>query len=272
MLQVSEQFAGQVLKCEHCGAPYSVPVLPQAPALSSSAVAASAGNPGSSAAPPPSSDIYRLTQPEAAPPPPPRPELGSVPSSPPLDGIPLPQPVAGYQHLYSLWIKPQVVKWVPPVALTIVFVLQFAPWVVVPMRPGGNAVLVEHILTGWQTGFGTYNNGFGLVFTLAFLLSLVAAVAAVILPEVPPDRLHPRLHQALPWRAAIVFGLTAFAFLFLALEIVSGFGVENEPSFGTGWFRLAVLAEIVAVVAAGLEWWLTLRGPQQPLPRIDISW
>lgn len=271
MLQVSEQFAGQVLKCEHCGAPYSVPVLPQAPALSSAGAHTS---PAASPPPPtpgPTSSIptetYRFSASE-----PPRAGTPPPPPPPPLDGIPLPQPVAGYQRVYSLWIKHHVVKWIPPVALALVFALLFFTWIIVPGRPSPEMPSNWLSLTGWQTGFGAHYNGFGLVFAIAFLFSLVAAVAGVVLPHTPPDRLHPRLNEMLPWRAAIVLGLTGFACLFLVLEMVGGFGPDHEPSFSTPWFRLAVLIEIIALAAAALDWWLTLRGPSHSPPRIDVSW
>ena len=294
MLQVSEQFAGQVLKCEHCGAPYSVPVLPQSPVMVSSGSvstpASSSGalrgqQSGTSAATEGSEDAYHLVPP---PPGPYGPGTPSGPSSPerpsatshtgtgssgpygpgspaPMDGIPLPQPVAGYSRLYSIWIKPDFVKWIAPSALALEFILLFCSWVVPLAR-------TTEPLTGWQTGFGSHNNVFGFMFVMVFLLSLAAAIASIVLPRLPPDRLHPRLREILPWRSALVFGLTASTFFFLALEMAMGFGADNEPALGTIWFRLGVLAAIVAVAGAGLEWWLTLRGPQLPWPRIDISW
>src|SRR5205814_1297584 len=164
MLQVSEQFAGQVLKCEHCGAPYSVPVLPEAPALSP---ASAQPSPPASPQPPtpgPTSSIpteaYRFSSPES-------PRASTSPPPPPLDGIPLPQPVAGYQHLYSLWIKHHVVKWIPPVALALVFVLLFFTWIIVPGRQAPDSANTSLTLTGWQTGFGAHYNGFGVVFAVA---------------------------------------------------------------------------------------------------------
>ncbi len=263
MLQVADQFAGQVLKCEHCAAAYSVPVLPQAPAFSAVSPPSSSGPPqeesatrGSPAGGEP--DLYRLEPPGPNGP-------GSQAAPPRMDGIPLPQLVAGYQHLHSIWIKPEVVKWLAPAALALVFILLFFPWIVPLEKPAEQ-------LTGWETAFGRRSNGFGTIFGLLFLLSFAMAIAAVVLPRLPPERLHPKLREFLPWRAAAVFGLTAFAFLFFALQIAMGFGSENEPSLGRGWFRLALLAEIVAVAGAGLNWWLTLRGPQLPLPRIDVSW
>lgn len=286
MLQVSDQFAGQVLKCEHCGSPYSVPVLPQSPVLASpvaspSAVAgsssASAAAPGSGAAIEESENAYRLEPPAEARGPAAPESLGATPrpeapygvnapeSRAPMDGIPLPQPVAGYTHLYSIWVKPDVVKWLAPGALALTFILLFFSWIVPLGRPA-------EPLTGWQTGFGSHYNGFGLMFILLFLLSLAAAITSMILPRLSADRLHPRVRELLPWRSAVVFGLTALAFFFLALEIAMGFGADNEPSLGTAWFRLAVLATIVAVIGAALEWWLTLRGSALPPPRLDISW
>src|SRR5207248_7739893 len=106
--------------------------------------------------------------------------------------IPLPQPVAGYQHLYSLWIKHHVVKWIPPVALALVFVLLFFTWIIVPGRPAADSANPSLTLTGWQTGFGAHYNGFGVVFAVAFLLSLVPAVAGVVFRRALPARPHRR--------------------------------------------------------------------------------
>jgi hypothetical protein len=253
------------MKCQHCAAPYTVPVLAQPPVATASVAPSSP--------PEPPADTYGLRAdepPASALPPPPEPRPTSRPAPPPpppprLDGFPLPQPVAGYQHVYSIWISPRVVQWLPPAALAAVFCFLFFPWIVVLSR-------LDEPLTGWQLAFGAHFNVLGLIFTLLFLLSLIAAIAAVVLPRMPAQRVHPSLHDIMPFRAAIVSGLTILAFFFLALEVIIGFGAANEPSLGTGWLRLAILGMLVAAVSAGLEWWVAVRGPQQPLPRIDLSW
>lgn len=48
--------------------------------------------------------------------------------------------------------------------------------------------------------------------------------------------------------------------------IVSQFGLQT-----TLWFRLAVLAHLLALIGAGLDLWLDRRG-QRPLPRADLMW
>jgi predicted Zn finger-like uncharacterized protein len=273
MIQVSEQYAGQDVRCPLCNATFTVPVLPPATAtpVTSAApapTAATVATPGA----PPEPDVYSLGPPEAAPrasalareePKAAEPKRAEPKPPPPpfADGVALPQLTPGYQHIYSIWVSPRVLKWLPLAALALVFLSMFSTWIVFIGQP-------DERLTGWQLARG---NAAGLLYVVLFALGLLLSVAAAVLPNVPPERLHPTVPQLLPWSSAIVGGVTVFAFLFLMLSFASGYNAENAPDFGTGWLRFGVCCLVIAVVTAAMDVWLSLR-PGRPLPRIDISW
>src|SRR5262245_5850915 len=133
MLQVPEQYAGQQMRCPLCNSTFTVPPLPDAPSL----------------APPPApapgaAEVYPLADDHnpLAPPPP--------SSAPPLSAparAPAPPPVVGdYTKLRSIVISPRVVPWIAPIALLVLFVLTFFPWV--SGGYGGS-------LNAWNLGFST---------------------------------------------------------------------------------------------------------------------
>src|SRR5207244_4277008 len=130
-LAVSEQNAGQLMKCPFCNKYFSVPALPQAVAADASsakpsqgvsqavpAPPATASSPSSSAQP----DTFALALEPAPQTLPPRPnEPIAVPSTPavpkqPADQAP-PPPPAGYDQTFSIGISPRVIRWVVPAAL-----------------------------------------------------------------------------------------------------------------------------------------------------------
>src|SRR5205823_4064146 len=136
MLQVSEQSAGQQMRCPLCNNIFTVPPLPDAPSL-----APSPPPPPPPAPPPPplpssgAAEVYPLADyHNAALPmltaeaPPPVPVPSRTPAPPP------PPPVVGdYTKLRSIVISPRVVPWIAPIALLVLFLLTFFPW----FSPGG---------------------------------------------------------------------------------------------------------------------------------------
>lgn len=276
-IQVSEQYAGQEVRCPLCNGTFTVPVVPDYHATPVTVASPQGGGPppAPSASVPPDTDVYTLAPPQ---PPSPSPWQREEPKraeepkprkEPPAplfpDSVALPQLTPGYQHLYSIWISPRVVKWVPLAALVLVFFGMFSVWVVFVGK-------ADESVTGWQTGFGARSNFAGTLYELLFVAALLAAIAAAVLPRVPRDRLHPSIPQILPWSSAVVGGAAFGAFVFLLLSFGSGYGGEGGAEMSTGWLRFSVVCLIVAVGGAALDLWITLRGPTQPLPRIDVTW
>src|SRR5262249_10366986 len=136
MLQVSEQAAGQQMRCPLCNNTFTVPPLPDAPSLTPS--------PPPPPAPAPAAEVYPLADDPHAPlqmltadAPPPVPSRAPVPPPPP--------PVVGdYTKLRSIVISPRVVPWIAPIALVVLFLLTFFPWISA-RGEGFNA---------WSLGFG----------------------------------------------------------------------------------------------------------------------
>lgn len=257
MLQVPDQFAGQMMKCPLCAGTFTVPALPQTPAAAMA--------PARASAPPP---------PPSAPAPPPfsAPAAGGSPAPQPFtNNSPTPQPLAGYQHIYSVWIRPELTRWLAPGALVAVFVLLFLPWI---GRFEGDKDLTY---SGFQTAFGEHSSGLGTLYALLFLVSLVLAVGSSLLPSM--GTIPPALQQFMPWRTAFVTLACLVALVFIALQVLVGFGPEMVGTsmtaflpYHTIWLRLAVFCHVLALAGAALDFWLAMRGDQTPLPRIDVNW
>lgn len=240
MLQVPEQYAGQMMKCPLCGGTFTVPTLPPAP----SAPAA-----GAAAAPAP--------PPEAPPAPPP-----SFNGPPP----PVPPP-AGYQHVRAFYAGKEFAQWLTPAAMLLVFLLLFFPWI-----GQVDSKLEEVSCSGWSAVF---DSGLGIVFALFYLLALLVVGSMASVSFVPAAALPPAVQQCLPWRPHIIVSAVLVSFLFLVLLLIAGFGPEFKEGvyiFRCNWLRLAVFAHLIAGAGAGMEYWLFARGPYSPPPRIDITW
>ena len=248
MLSVAEQYAGQTMKCPNCAGTFTVP------------------------APPPGSFT------PGAPPPPPMPSFGSSASAP---AAPLP-PLTGNVHAFSVSLRLEYLKFLAPLSLLLVFFLTFLPWV-----EAGISVKDSGTFSGWQTSFGEFSSGLGLMHALLFILTLLAGLGAGALAVIPASALPPGLQRFMPLVPAVV-GLGALLCLtLLVLQVISGFGPEHlaeklvaDAKFEgqivlnfshTFWLRLAVFFEILTIVGCTLSVWLGMRGRQTP-PRIDFTW
>ena len=87
------------------------------------------------------------------------------------------------------------------------------------------------------------------------------------------------LNYGLFLNAVIDFLIVAFvvflALFFLALQVLTGFNANNLPSYlvqRTIFAWLALGLEFLAFVALLIDFWLELRGPSKPAPRIDLNW
>lgn len=249
MITIADQFAGQLMQCPLCGGTFTAPVLPAsspppavplASAVTSSTTSAAQERSGSPAA---GASGTSTT---------------SAPGSDTGRAIPIADVLGSeYPHRYIVWISPRVVPWIAPVALALVFFMLFFLWRSVP------ADATSEI--GPQSGWGKVFSGPLLIFY--FLLYLIALVLSIIslllsLKVIPPQ---PQIAHLIPWKTCIVAGVVAFAFLFLYI----GFWAE---SLSTTWFRWTVWLHLIALIGLGLEYCLERRGPNQPLPRIDVLW
>src|SRR5262249_19903975 len=112
-----------------------------------------------------------------------------------------------------------------------------------------------------------------LIFLLMLLLSLAIAVLRLLGNTV---KLPAAVQQVWPWRSALVALLAAVTFCFLVLQLLVSFtpkggpaGVTVVTNAGVLW---AVVVHFIGLVGALLDFWLEMRGPSRPMPRIDISW
>jgi hypothetical protein len=144
-----------------------------------------------------------------------------------------------------LRLNAQVLRVIPPLALLLVFILTFSPWL--GLYPGDRAVFTQN---AWQAAFGggtvqepellrmpglfpesdlrskTTANG-PLIFYLLLLIAVVllaigSVVVAVLHPPVPEP-----VEMLLRWRSALVATATSVSFLLLVLQVSMGFSLEN---------------------------------------------
>jgi hypothetical protein len=261
-----------------------------------------------------------------------------VPPSPPPSTAAA--PTMGYTKSYTMSFHPEVVRWVPAVAVVLIFILQFFPWVGV--YPGGEAAAWQN---GWEAAFGSYGErkdmaelfhfftaddlkeqnrdvkeekekfkdnhpGFSLLlffyFLPFFVVTLVVSVGVLVL-TIAPRKLPGALESLMQFRWTLVAGLNLITFLFLFLQLVLGFSIENtyreqvsiqfareeaankrardkrpevlvkaeensalQALHRTKSLRLVFLLHVVAIIAAGLMAWVEKRGNRPP-PRLVLE-
>jgi hypothetical protein len=309
MLNVPDEFAGQLMKCSLCNGTFTVPGLP-----------------GTNAPPsPPEPAVYAL-RPESPPPappasfslePPPLPSSAAITAAPPSP----PPSLApeGYHRTLSLRLNPKVLPWIAPVCLLLVFLLQFADWV--GIYPGGVPAVTGN---AWRAAFDFYGEDGDLpqeamhqegtkpgvsVLTIFYLLlffpTLVLTIASVILPMLQL-KLPPQVDKIMPWRWGIVAAVNLFVFLFLGLQVLLGFSLESHYATWvekqmkrdskenpntkerkeadvqrgeymqalrhTSWLRLTLLLHLIAIMSAALTFWLFQRGAHRPEPKLELMW
>jgi hypothetical protein len=260
-LTVPDEYAGQLMKCPLCSNVFQAPALP-----------------------PPATYGLAPQQPPTSPPPPP---TASAPSPPPISEqpkppktkeppVPPPPPPPGdYTHRRSLWIHPRIVPFVAPVAHFLVFVLTFFPWLTFYPDPPSDK---SESWMAWGAAFGGNWVLIPFVFLALLALPLLALLTGIRLMS-HMVKIPPGLQQIWPWRSAVVAFVVFLALFFLALQVFTGFNasVDNIPVKGflvhrTIFAWLALLFELVAFVSLLIDFWLELRGPSKPAPRIDLNW
>jgi hypothetical protein len=283
--------------------------------------------------PPPEPAFSTAAPPEPAfkaTPPPAPPSTATTPAGPTPargpDAAGQPLPSLGYRGGFGIPISDKVLRWVVPASLVLIFFLTFFDWV--GIYPGSVPAVWQ---SAWGAAFGTYGDDPDLqefyrlepdskkkrldvsvsplliLYLLPFfILALLLAIAVAVLPFLKLQ-LPPPVQQFLPWQWAALAGLNAILLLFLVLQMLLGFGLENsykewvenrlstkkekEPDTSkvrkeidvqrgqylqalsrTIWLKLALLLQFIATVAAALVFWVEKRGPAAPLPSIDVKW
>ncbi len=251
-LTVPDEYAGQLMKCPLCQNTFQAPALPPpvAPPVT----------------PPPAAEAgtYSVAT-EPAPPPaqePPR-RKKEAPAAPPAP--PPPVPTGDYAHTRTIWISPRVVPWLAPVSLLVAFLLTLFPW-------AGYADGESYLAWGWGWGRSPQWNPLTSLYTLMLLFALLLSVAITAVRLIPGIKLPGALQQVWPWRAGLVAFFAFLGFFFLLLQLFIGFSPPGDTLHTTPFVWLTLAVQFVALVGSLLEFWLEIRGPGRPMPRIDISW
>jgi hypothetical protein len=258
MLTVPDQYAGTLMKCPLCQSTFQAPALAVPPAPL-------AATPATAAPPTGGADIYGLKDPVTAAPPPPAsplpplggvsastgsapPALGKAPPSPP----PLP-PSTDYRRGFTIPFKANVLHWVAPACLFLVFVLSLFSWVgyfygstgLLTQNPwrGAFGLAYEPNKGKWTTISGLTTEtkdpppgavyappGMNLLLLLwlpLFLLALAVSVACVALP-LAKFKLPPAVEAQQQYRWGLAGVLALLSFLVLLPFLLLGFSMESS--------------------------------------------
>lgn len=302
---VADHLAGQTTKCPHCEGPFTVPRVESVAAAYSPRV-----------------EAFPLREEPPIPPPMPFQTSAGPAPPPPFTSPAQPQPMVPgeYQQRLAAYLSPKVTKWVTPACFLLLFFLTFFPWVGIY---AGDKMLVRQ--SGWSVAFGSYAEfrnkfvgsdegidkpGWSFI-TLLYLLLILLGVAAAIAAEIVHFAKLPLDRQVAPWRSLALGGISLFALLFLLLQLLLGFSLEDKASRWADkvhdgakglsksapegekdqikewadiaqeaiesfsqrrfWLRCLVLLNFVAVVASLADFWLERR-VGRPLPRMQLEW
>jgi hypothetical protein len=139
-------------------------------------------------------------------------------------------------------MRPRIIRWIAPVALFFLLILQFNPWTGV--YPGEIGVYTQSAVQMIWGGFSVspagekvlsmekaiseaiQANSLMLLYLLLILAALVFAAMPVVLDQIsyPVPR---GLQLVWPWRAVFVMAATLLSFLILLAFLVSGSGFEK---------------------------------------------
>src|SRR5262245_8204430 len=228
-ITVPDSEAGKTVNCPECREQFAAPQLftpPPQPAYEPP------GRPAWAPAPPATTDTPRepVDRPQTI-------ESRVLPEMPRPD-----QELSGYHKMVSLPMRPNIIRWIPPGAMTLVFLLTLFPWN--GLYPAGYSAYTQ---SAWQCLFGSFSydpvaellmglqpkleervhsNLWLLPYLLLLIPALVLAWAGPIV-EVAKLKLTPAIEPYWKYRSAAVAGLLLFMFLLLLLQCATGFGLQR---------------------------------------------
>jgi len=293
-LSLEDKFAGLTVRCPLCQGMFQAPALPPAsPALSPPAPAPAPASefqtapsptpsPESAPAPPslPREPTIVLTPsepPPSEPPPSEPPPALEIPDSEPLrTAMPLPYsdqpalepepletptvPQGDYTRALTMHLRADVLSWLPPVCVTLLFILSLFPWYWIEMYSANL----------WQLAFTEVNMYTFYVIVLIFVAWPLSIVAFLLEQRWLP--LPEALRPLWPWRSVFVGMAILLPFVFfLGDYVTSMFRQFGNPA--TLAMKLAVRVHFLAVLACGFQFWLEQRRSRNlPLPKMEMRW
>jgi predicted Zn finger-like uncharacterized protein len=293
-LAIGDQYAGQLVKCPACNGVFMAPTLakpPVAAPLAPTVVVpmpadprsanATEGSPPNPPAPPP---LSTATRPEILPfagDPVERPELPAYPPPssaappsivPPPSVEPKPGPPGEFARTKTVPLRADVVRWIAPVCLALVFFLSFLPWWgAFNVVQQGEEIRVTTHRNLWEAAFGTpAMAGYILYLLLTLFVALPLAWVKLLMEMnlIPtPDVIRP----VWPWRSAILLGILAFTLFFPLIDwLRSSLLSTNLTGLG---MNLAIRLHEIALIASALEFWLAQRKKKRlPTPEATLRW
>jgi len=158
-------------------------------------------------------------------------------------GLPSRAPdLSEYRKVVTVPAKPEVVRWIPAAAMTLVFFLTFLPWN--GIYPGGYPAYTQ---SAWQCLFGAvshdpvaeqvmqflplleervHSNLWLLPYLLLLFPALILALAGPIV-DLGKMKLPPAIEPYWMYRPLALGGLLIFMFLLLLLQCATGFGIQR---------------------------------------------
>jgi len=269
-LSLDDKFAGLTVRCPLCQGMFQAPALPP----STPPMSAPAPEPAPVAPPPttPFEPSAVLAPGEPAP----MPALEIPDSEPVRSAVPLPYsdepavdpepldappvPPGEYTRSRTVHLRADALSWIPPVCVTLLFLLSLFPWYWIEVYSANL----------WQLAFTEVNMYTFYVIVLIFIAWPLSIVVFMLEQHwIPlPDALRPLW----AWRSVFV-GLAIllpFAF-FLGDYVMCMFRQFGNPA--TIAMKLAVRIHFLAVLASGLQFWLEQRRSRNlPLPKLEIRW
>lgn len=161
---------------------------------------------------------------------------------PPSRSVPVEHQLSGYQHVRSLPLNIDIIRWIPAAAFFLIFILSLFSWV--GMYPGGYSAYTQN---AWQCLFAglsedkvaedemkmaqdlrdALRSNWWLLPYLVLLLPTMALAAAGPLLAILKINLPTTVNKILQYRAAFVALLAVLTMLLLAAQWSRGFGLEH---------------------------------------------
>jgi len=264
-LAIPDQYAGQLVKCPTCAGMFQAPTLP--------------GTPTMSPPPPPASPPPRPapSAPVDAPPPEAPQEQAPQPSTP------LPPLPDGFNHIYFLTFKLEIISWIAVACLGLIFIFSFFTWTTVTKAADYKKELLDvedkdspytpsKFTKATITPQSMWNSSVVFIFYIIFyFFTLIFAVLAILLDKKVFSLPEP-LKKLRRYRSLFVAGFGFMSLFALLLHWASTINF-SEPNPNTAVFSIVLFLQLLVVVAPLLEYWLQQRKKDDlPPPRLALHW